>query len=718
MRSSVPGLLAFAAFALSLVAPPPAARADDVGACNQPGDADDVANVRAAVAVQCDCGGATSHGQYVRCVNGVVSDAIDHGQLRGSCRGKIVRCAARATCGRQEGAVACCRTSAKGKKTCSTKRSADECTAPRGGSACASEQASCCDACSSGACASASARGGIPGPPACSPPTCRSQIAEQCGRPGGRDWEPCWKGVIAACESGDIVCGAGATTTTTAAPPTTTTTTSATTSTTVFSSTTTSTTGASSTTTSTTPPPTCGDGMLDPGEQCDPPGSLTCPPSSPGGAMLECQPGCVCPGGATTTTTVVATTSTTTGATTSTTAPATTTTTSAATTSTTAPATTTTTTAATTTTTQPAAFTKLTFTTVLGTSSCGSGGLGTPPSAPLSGQLDSDSACTTKISDLGLGCLYFGGGKATIVPPGLIPDGAASTFAITGAGTLGGGAGTGPGDCTLGAGPGTHCINGFCNTDADCDGTAGSCSGNRCTSGTQTTPLTCASNADCGGCAGCCAKDANCFFGPPLPITSPPPNDALTTCVQNVITTTATGTFDAATGASSVFLPLGSRVYITGNSASPCPKCISGTCDASWTDVNGSPAEDNGSACSAGGTLLTTLDCRPPLAGFQAELPVDLTPLTTGTAAKTATDGRICAAVGQTVANAGAFGKATTQCIQETGTPAGDISDGQPHTSAIAAVFCIPKTGNVAVDGVAALPGPGAIGINGTVQAQ
>ncbi|HLY36614.1 MAG TPA: hypothetical protein VKU61_01170, partial [Candidatus Binatia bacterium] len=361
-------------------------------------------------------------------------------------------------------------------------------------------------------------------------------------------------------------------------------------------------------------------------------------------------------------------------------------------------------------------FTKLTFTTAPGTASCGSGGLVSPPSAPLSGQIDSDTGCATKIDNLGLGCLYFGGGKATIVPPGLIPDGAASTFSITGATTLGGNAGTGPKDCTNGSGPGKHCVNGHCNSDADCGGVAGACQGS-CAAGTQTSPLSCSTDADCGGSATSCRPDANCFFGPPLPITSPPPNDALTTCVQNVVDTTASGTFNAATGDSNVSLPLGSRVYITGNSTDPCPRCIAGTCDASWMDVNGSPGEDNGKACTTAGTVVTTsLDCRPPLAGYQANLPVNLTPLTTGTASMTNATGQFCPS--QTTANAGAFGQPATRCIKETGTSAGDISDGQPHTSAIAAVFCIPKTGNVAVDGVAALPGPGAIGINGTVQAQ
>jgi len=492
------------------------------------------------------------------------------------------------------------------------------------------------------------------------------------------------------------------TTTTTSASTTTlgstTTTTASTTTTTGPTTTTTTTTVGGSTSTSTTIPSSCGNSFVEPGEDCDPPGNPSCTdPDSPTGAMLGCDANCHCPGATTTTTTTEA------GSTTTSTTETTSTTTS---------------------TTQPS-FSLLTFTTSVGTTSCGSGGLAAPPSAPLSGELDSDTACSTKITDLGLGCLYFGGGKATIVPPGLIPDTAASTFSITGPGTLAGNEGTSFKDCSLGAGPGKHCVNGHCSTDADCDGTSGSCvlvnppnPGGNCAAGTQPNLLTCSADADCGGCAGCCGSDANCYFGPPLPIVSPAPSDALTTCVINVVTTNASGTFDASTGASSVSLPLGSRVYITGNSASPCPTCISGTCDSSWMDVNGSAGDNNGDACTPVGGLLTTLDCRPPASGFQAQLPVDLTPLTTGTASKTATDGRMCTSVGQTISNAGAFGQPSAKCIQQTGSPAGDISDGQPHVSTIAAVFCIPKTGNVAVDGVAALPGPGAIGLNGTVQVQ
>jgi len=360
--------------------------------------------------------------------------------------------------------------------------------------------------------------------------------------------------------------------------------------------------------------------------------------------------------------------------------------------------------------------TVLKFKTAPGTTSCGGAAFSPAASAPLSGTVFSDTGCSTAIHTLGRGCLYFGGGKATIVPPGLIPDGATSTFSITGPGTLGPNAGTGPKDCTNGSGPGKHCVNGHCGSDADCGNVAGACQAGICNPGTQTSPLSCSTDADCGGGATSCRPDANCFFGPPLPIPSPPPNDALTTCVQNVIETGATCTFNSGTGDSNVSLPLGSRVYITGNSTDPCPRCIAGTCDNSWADLNSSPGEDNGKACSTDGVIVTTsLQCRPPLGGYKANLPVNLTPLTTGTASMTNGTGQFCPS--QALASAGAFGAPTARCIQETGSPAGDLSDGNPHASVIASVFCIPKTGNVAVDGVANLPGPGAIGINGTAQA-
>ena len=543
----------------------------------------------------------------------------------------------------------------------------------------------------------------------CNANACRAQIQAMCS---DRPRAGCVSGVIGACRSGQISCGAVATTTT--QPQVTTTTTRVATTTTFTTTrpvqTTTTTTGVGTTTTT--------QGMT----QC-------CAQSSAGGAFDTCVlkpigsctgidvgPGTCspnpCPPSTTTTTMIVGTTTTTAPVTTTTTSPATTSTTGVATTSTTGPATTsttgaqtTTTTRATTTSTAPPTstttvvttssttsttgptFSMLSFTTTAGTASCGSAGFSTPPASPTSGELDSDTACSASINALGLGCLYFGGGAATVVAGGRIPDGATSFLDITGATTLGPSAGTSPKNCTQGAGPGRHCVN-------------------------NNSLPSCTADGDCGGAPGSCALDANCFFGPPLPIVSPPPFAALTTCVENVVQTNATGTFNGTTGDSSVSLPLSSRVYISGNSASPCPKCVSGSCDPTWKTNIGTTSPDSGHACTPTGSQLTTIDCRPSLPGFQAPLPVDLTPLTTGTVAKTAADGLFCP--GQN--NAGAFGVAATQCIQETGMPAGSLADGQPHNSNLAAVFCIPATGNGAVDGVADLPGPGAIGLNGSAQ--
>ncbi len=330
---------------------------------------------------------------------------------------------------------------------------------------------------------------------------------------------------------------------------------------------------------------------------------------------------------------------------------------------------------------------QLVFTTAPGTTDCGGAGLASPAAAPFSGALDSDTACSAHVADLGLSCLYFGGGNATVVPPGKIPDQASTALGITGPTTLGPSSGTSSKDCSRAAGPGRHCVN-------------------------NNSVPSCTSDAQCGGLAGSCALDANCFFGPPLPILSPPPFNALTTCVMNVVQSDAGGTFNGATGDTSVSLPLSSRVYITGNSASPCPKCLSGACDSTWKTNTNAPGPDAGHACAPTGASLTSTDCRPSLPGFQAPLGIDLTPLTTGTAAKTAASGLFCP--GQN--NAGAFGQTTAQCVQETGSAAGNLSDGMPHPASLGAVFCIPATGNGAVDGVADLPGPGAIGLNGNAQ--
>src|SRR5439155_27326610 len=171
--------------------------------------------------------------------------------------------------------------------------------------------------------------------------------------------------------------------------------------------------------------------------------------------------------------------------------------------------------------------------------------------------------------------------------------------------------------CTVGAGAGRHCVNGHCSGDGDCGGAIGACPTppGKCSNGVQPA-IACSNDANCGGAAGSCALDANCFFGPPLPIASPHPFEALTTCVVNIVQTAASGTSNKTTGDSSVSLPLSSRVYLTGNSASPCPRCLSGTCDSTWKTNTATTSPDQGAACTGVGSQITTNDCRANLTGF------------------------------------------------------------------------------------------------------
>jgi hypothetical protein len=335
---------------------------------------------------------------------------------------------------------------------------------------------------------------------------------------------------------------------------------------------------------------------------------------------------------------------------------------------------------------KPSGFTKLSFTTTVGSTSCGGPSFSgfTPPGPPFSGQVN--DATNTKIGDLGLGCLYIGGGSAA-TPANQIPDASQSLFDL---GTPSGNtvplvasSGTGPQNCTKGAGPGKHCIGG---------------SGG---------PIACTTDADCGGTPGSCALDANCYFGPPLPITG-----SLPVCVLNAIITDASGTATPSTGDSTVDIPLSSRVYLTANATDPCPRCINNVCDPTWTDGSNNHSPNAGQPCTPVGTLQTSLACGVPLGDFQGALPVTLSPLTTGPASKTDAAGFFC----PSQLHAGAFHLPNGRTIIENGSPAGDLTDGNPHSSVLASVFCIPASNSVSINIVGDIPGPGAIGLTGKAQ--
>jgi len=122
------------------------------------------------VDTRCPCSGARNHGQYVKCVGKVIRElTAAHPEFK-SCRGKLVRCAARSTCGK-EGFVTCTRVVATGTcdtatgfcldadiattacttnddcvlaTRCSTKRSAEQCI-ERGGFV--GDSPTCCSNC-------------------------------------------------------------------------------------------------------------------------------------------------------------------------------------------------------------------------------------------------------------------------------------------------------------------------------------------------------------------------------------------------------------------------------------------------------------------------------------------------------------------------------------------------------------------------------------------
>lgn len=124
----------------------------------RPDDAAQSDAARAAVAAECPCETAASHGAHVSCVSRVLNGRVAGGTLRPACRSAIRRCAARSTCGRP-GAATCCRTAGDGRTRCSVKRSAGQCS---GRETCVGVFASCCDACVAGGCATSTTTTVVP----------------------------------------------------------------------------------------------------------------------------------------------------------------------------------------------------------------------------------------------------------------------------------------------------------------------------------------------------------------------------------------------------------------------------------------------------------------------------------------------------------------------------------------------------------------------------
>ena len=390
---------------------------------------------------------------------------------------------------------------------------------------------------------------------------------------------------------------------------------------------------------------------------------------------------------------------------------------------------------------------------------------------PFTGAIFNATTGGTKLADLGLSCLYVGGGGNTASAPNANPDGPDTIFGISSC----------PGNTlNLAAHAGTGATGGNNN------GWGGHLIGTDCSLGPYTTKsctrtnVPCTTDNDCAvGAAGLCNPDPRCIFGPPLPVPAGPTS----TCVLNVIRADTTGSIpDKTVGNSNITIPLSSYVYLVSNSEKFCRngadgkagvgagipfgRCVAdgdcadlagGTgvcateptcplCDPFGTGTNHCiSGKNHGQPCSPVGLKKTTADCLPRDIEFLGPLGVDLAPLGTGTTTLTAVSNPsrsnqffFCPVggagtcippvpvppltsppLGSTCQRTqGCFGRATCKRIEESGATAGNLTDNLAHPVTIAAVFCIPASGSALVDGGtgADLPGPGAVSIRGTFQ--
>jgi hypothetical protein len=311
-----------------------------------------------------------------------------------------------------------------------------------------------------------------------------------------------------------------------------------------------------------------------------------------------------------------------------------------------------------------------------GSTQCGGAMLANPPPAPpFSGSVDDGSS--DLLGNLSLGCLYAGG-----LPALLLPYGSSTEVSVVGlqavplALTLGPSAGSGPSDCTMGAGPGRSCANGAPGIDG---------------SGT------CHFDSDCGGTKTACALDANCYFGPPIPV----PNGPLSACVLNVFQQDLCGQVTLVPPVATLAAALSSRVYLTLDADSPCPLCQGGVCTA---------GDRAGMACTPVGSAGTSPDCPPSASRFLSILNVVIPALTSGESTLTAADGLFCA--GQSMP--GAMGLAAARSVSEQGSGPTLPLLSTDLSMSVAGTFCIEPTGTF-LDAVAGLPAVGALATGASV---
>ena len=306
-------------------------------------------------------------------------------------------------------------------------------------------------------------------------------------------------------------------------------------------------------------------------------------------------------------------------------------------------------------------------------STCGGFSLTPPPSAPFAGSVRGSG--NQKLADLGSGCVYLGHDTVAFPPLLAAERGTSLLDAACTSGTqivLGAGTGTGAVDCTLGPLETKHCLD----------------TGNACTSGDD-----CLDGA-------ACQPDAQCYFGPPVPIANGP----LSTCFVYALRDGASGTGDTVSGRIDLRLPLDARLYTSGDEATPCPICSGGVCS------DGARA---GLACVDPGSRHTTHECPPNPGDYLISLslpdgPLTTEPLVTGADA----DGFFC----QAQPAAGAFGLDGALALQQAGSRAiGGLST-SPRSVSLVGSGCVGTTGIPSLDAALALPGPIAMNLLGSAK--
>jgi len=228
------------------------------------------------------------------------------------------------------------------------------------------------------------------------------------------------------------------------------------------------------------------------------------------------------------------------------------------------------------------------------------------------------------------------------------------------------------------------------------------CSGNSCliTSQSQVT-----ADYDC--------SVTGCRFGAPLPLAA----GGISSCILNTFTQNVGGTLNLSTGVASMNVVLNSRTYVTGNNSFPCPVCLNAP---GGTPLNGTPTNpltgvcsrgpNAGQACTTRNSRGLTNDCQPD-GTIAGDIPVNLSPLTTGSRTQNEQDRLFCPL--QT--NFGCFAGGTNcRRIVVDGQAAGALTLNTPTNVRLASIFCVEETNNPTVNVSTDLPGPGATSLVGT----